>query len=423
MLACKQKIMKSKCIYIVGIIVLSVIAGLMISCNNANKDSTEALEVLAPVAEPQKKYGIEIEGWNIINDTVQQGDLLGTILAKYGITAQQIDKIGRMDSEDFRVTLITPDKPYAVFSDTIIDGISQAKYFVYENTKITYTKYDFTQTDTIIITQERKSVDTLELEASGKITSSLWNALVEKDYPWELAIALSQTFAWTVDFYALQPENWFKVIYSEYRVDGEYVGIGEIKAGLFYHGGAELWAIPFVQDSARNFYDTLGVNMRKTFMQAPLKFTRVSSRYSGARFHPVHKRVKSHLAVDFAAPAGTPVYAASDGTIVTRTYGKGAGYYVKIRHNSVYSTVYMHFSKFGKFKVGERVQQGDIIGYVGSTGWSTGPHLHYEVHENGVKINPLTFDPPPADPVDSADMDAFNVEKRIWIERINKISN
>jgi len=125
--------------------------------------------------------------------------------------------------------------------------------------------------------------------------------------------------------------------------------------------------------------------------------------------------------VDFSAPMGTPVYAASDGTIVTRTYGEGAGYYVAIRHNSVYTTVYMHFSRFGQYNVGDRVNQGDIIGYVGSTGWSTGPHLHYEVHENGQKIDPLAFEPPPADPVDSINLPRFHEEKRYWIDAVNAI--
>jgi murein DD-endopeptidase MepM/ murein hydrolase activator NlpD len=147
--------------------------------------------------------------------------------------------------------------------------------------------------------------------------------------------------------------------------------------------------------------------MRKTFLLAPLEYTHISSRYSHARMHPIWQTVGEHLAVDFSAPSGTPVYAASDGTITTRTFQSGAGNYVVIRHNSVYSTVYMHFSKFGEYNVGDRVNQGDIIGYVGSTGWSTGPHLHYEVHENGKKIDPLTFEPPPAEPVDSAHMGTF----------------
>ncbi len=243
----------------------------------------------------------------------------------------------------------------------------------------------------------------------------------DNGYNWDLALALSQAFAWTVDFYSLQPNDWFKVIYDELYVEDSRVGISGIKAGVFYHGGKELWAIPFKQNSAVCFFDTLGNSMRKTFLKAPLEYTRVSSRYSNARMHPVFNKVREHFAVDFAAPSGTPIYAASDGTIVGRTYGTGAGYYVTIRHNSVYTTVYMHLSRFGAYNVGDYVAQGDIIGYVGSTGWSTGPHLHYEVHENGHKIDPLTFEPPPAEPIDSANMKQFETEKRKWIDLVKSI--
>ena len=377
----------------------------------------EELEVVI-----ETKFGIPINDYEIYVDTVRSGQTLGGILNKYGITAIQVDKIAKMSTDTFNVTRINVGRPYYVFSDTIIDSIPQAKYFVYENGSVIYTLYNFTKPDSIIIEKFRKPVDTLTKSASGVIESSLWNAIIKEGLSWELAIALSQTFAWTVDFYALNKNDAFKVIYEEFFVEDKSIGIGTVQGGVFYHHGQEFWAIPFTQDSITCFYDTLGNSNRKTFLIAPLQYTRVSSRYSHARMHPIHKRPKAHLAVDYAAPTGTPVYAASDGVIVTRAYGTGAGYYVKIRHNSVYSTVYMHFSKFGNYNVGDYVRQGDVIGYVGSTGWSTGPHLHYEIHENGQKIDPLKFEPPPAEPVDSANMERFNIEKREWIDKINEIN-
>jgi murein DD-endopeptidase MepM/ murein hydrolase activator NlpD len=411
--------MKKKKLYIIiSIIVLAAITTtlVIIFTKKSEPQSTEIKEEKIP-----EKYGIPIEGWDLITDTVRKGDYLGTILSKYGITSQQIDKIGRMSTDSFNTTLINVGNAYTVFSDTTINGVPQAKIFVYENSDVRFTKYDFRNPDTIIIEKLRKPVDTVTLEAAGVIEYSLWQTMTDNGYSWELALAMSQTFAWTVDFYSLQKGNWFKVIYSEYFVEDKRIGLGEVKAGVFYHGGKELWAIPFMQDSVLCFYDTLGNSMRKTFLLAPLEYTTISSRYSYARMHPIWHTVGEHLAVDFSAPSGTPVYAASDGTITTRTFQSGAGNYVVIRHNSVYSTVYMHFSRFGEFNVGDRVNQGDIIGYVGSTGWSTGSHLHYEVHENGKKIDPLTFDPPPAEPVDSAHMERFNKEKRKWIDQINKI--
>jgi murein DD-endopeptidase MepM/ murein hydrolase activator NlpD len=410
--------MKKKHLFIIIIIAVLAAITVTILLITLKKSPVEVEVVEEKIPE---KYGIPLEGWTLYTDTVRKGDYLGTILSKYGITAQQIDKIGRMSTDSFNTTMINLNHAYTVFSDTLINGVPQAKIFVYENSNIKFTKYDFRNPDTIIIEKLRKPVDTVTLEASGVIKYSLWQTMIDNDYSWELALALSQTFAWTVDFYALQKGDWFKVVYNEYYVEDKRIGMGEVKAGVFFHGGKELWAIPFIQDSVTCFYDTVGMSMRKTFLLAPLEYTGISSRYTNARMHPIFHTVGEHLAVDFSAPSGTPVFAASDGTIVTRTFQAGAGNYVVVRHNSVYTTVYMHFSSFGKYNVGERVNQGDIIGYVGSTGWSTGPHLHYEVHENGKKIDPLTFDPPPAEPVDSANMARFNKEKRKWIDQINGI--
>lgn len=412
--------MKKKIILIVvGILVLAAVAVVLVI--SLKKKDTPVVEKEVVEVKPPEKYGILLEGWTLYSDTVKKGDFLGTIMGRYGINAQQIDKIAKMSSDTFNITLINLGRPITVFSDTVIDSIPQASYFVYENTSVTYTKFDFTDPDTIFVEKLRKPIDTVTLEASGVIEYSLWQAMLDNDYSWQLALAMSQTFAWTVDFYALQPGDWFKVIYNEYYVEDVRIGIGQVEAGVFYHGGKELWAVPFTQDSSLSFFDTVGNSMRKTFLLAPLEYTGISSRYSHARMHPIFHQVTEHLAIDYSAPSGTPVYAASDGTIVTRTYGNGAGYYVAVRHNSVYTTVYMHFSRFGAFNVGERVNQGDVIGYVGSTGWSTGPHLHYEIHENGQKIDPLAFEPPPAEPVDSIHLERFHEEKRQWIDRVNAI--
>lgn len=405
---------------IVLIVVLSVIvvAGVAVAvimfCGKAEDDRVEV-----PVEEPdvETRFGFPVDDWKITDDTVRQGDYLGTILNRYGVPMSLVDKIARIsDSIDY--TRISVGRPFSVFS-LPDDTARVAKVFVYENSPLMFTVFDFR--DSVDVFRKYHDVDTVVCTASGRISSSLWNVLDSKGYDWDLAVGMSQVWAWTVDFYALQKDDWFKVIFEEYRVDGETVRIGKVLAGVFSHNGKERWAIPFVNDSVAEFFDTSGQSIRKTFMKAPLKFTRISSRYTNSRMHPIHHVPKAHLAVDFSAPTGTPVYAASDGRITIRQYGNGAGNYVKIRHNSIYETVYMHLSKFGKYNVGDYVHQGDVIGYVGSTGWSTGPHLHYEVHENGKKINPLNFDPPTAEPVDSANMERFNREKRPWIEKIGKI--
>ena len=405
---------------IVLIVVLSVIvaAGVAVAvimfCSRTEEDR-EDVAVQEPVVE--MRFGFPADQWTITDDTVRQGDYLGTILNRYGVPMSQVDKIARIsDSVDY--TRISVGRPYSVFSSPD-DTARVAKIFVYENSSLMFTVFDFR--DSVDVFRKYHDVDTVVCTASGRISSSLWNVLDSKGYDWDLAVGMSQVWAWTVDFYALQKDDWFKVIFEEYRVGGEMVRIGKVLAGVFSHNGKERWAIPFVNDSVSEFFDTCGQSIRKTFMKAPLKFTRISSRYTNSRMHPIHHVPKAHLAVDFSAPMGTPIYAASDGRITIRQYGNGSGNYVKIRHNSIYETVYMHLSKFGKYNVGDYVHQGDVIGYVGSTGWSTGPHLHYEVHENGKKINPLNFDPPTAEPVDSANIERFNREKRPWIEKIGKI--
>jgi len=378
---------------------------------------------LPKVTPPQTLYGIRVQDYQIIVDSVRQGETIGSILSKYGISGVLIHRIGQMSSDSINLTMIHVGQKYTVFIDTLSDTVPKTKYLVYENGVIVYTKFDFSITDSVIAQKYQREVDTLHNSASGVIETSLWNTLVDQDLNWELAIKLSQTFAWTIDFYGLQKGDYFKVLYSELAVEGKKIGNIEIESAIFHHGGKDLWAIPFVQDSVMQFFDTSGMSMKKSFLKAPLQYSSVSSRYTNARMHPIFHKVTEHRAVDYSAPAGTPVFAASDGRIAVRAYESGAGNYVKIVHNSMYATVYMHFSSFGQYQQGDFVKQGDIIGYVGSTGWSTGPHLHYEIHENGYKIDPLSFEAPPAEPVKTENIEKFNIEKRKWVKALNKIKN
>ncbi|HPG73251.1 MAG TPA: peptidoglycan DD-metalloendopeptidase family protein [Bacteroidales bacterium] len=382
-------------------------------------------EVIDEIQEPEIEmlYGIPIDSFQIVVDTVKSGETIGAIMSRYGISGLLIHKIGQMSCDSLNLTMIHPGQKFTVFIDTSDTSSPITKYIVYENGQIVYTMFNFVTADSVYAHKYRKKVDTVHMSASGVIESSLWNALVEQGLSWELAINLSQTFAWTIDFYGLQKGDYFKVLYTELKVEGECIGNIEVEAAVFSHSGREQWAIPFVQDSIHQFFDTAGNSTRKTFLKAPLQYSTVSSRYTNARMHPIFHRVTEHRAVDYAAPYGTPVFAASDGRIAIRAYDSGAGNYVKIVHNSVYSTVYMHLGSFGKYQVGDYVKQSDIIGYVGSTGWSTGPHLHYEIHENGFKIDPLSFEAPPADPVKPENMEAFNKEKKKWIQALNKIPN
>jgi murein DD-endopeptidase MepM/ murein hydrolase activator NlpD len=222
-------------------------------------------------------------------------------------------------------------------------------------------------------------------------------------------LELSDIYAWTIDFFGLQKGDSIRVYYDEQYVDTTRIGIGRIYAAEFYHGKVWQEAYWFEAENTRNYYDSKGNSMRKAFLKAPLSYKRISSGFTYKRLHPVHKVYKPHTGVDYAAPMGTPVMTIGDGTVIQREYRGGGGNTVKIKHNATYTTAYLHLSKFADgLKVGQHVKQGQVIGYVGSTGTSTGPHLDFRVWKNGTAIDPLKMDSPPAEPIPAQLKDTFS---------------
>jgi murein DD-endopeptidase MepM/ murein hydrolase activator NlpD len=238
-----------------------------------------------------------------------------------------------------------------------------------------------------------------------------------------LALRLSDIFAWSIDFYAIQKGDRFRVIYDEMFVDSASIGVGNIYAVQFDHMGTENYAFRFFQDDRFDYFDEEGQSLRKAFLKSPLEFARISSRFSHSRMHPVLRIRRPHHGVDYAAPKGTPVRAIGDGTVIARAYqAGGGGNYVKIKHNSVYTTTYMHLSGFAKGIVqGARVQQGQVIGFVGSTGLSTGPHLDFRVHKNGTPVDPLKVEAPPVEPVNESRMPEYVTMKDSLLAELQKI--
>jgi len=235
---------------------------------------------------------------------------------------------------------------------------------------------------------------------------------------------LSDVFAWTVDFFGLYPGDKFRVMYDELMIDSTSIGIGTIYAAWFEHRGEMNYAFRFEQDSAYSYWDEKGNSLKKSFLKAPLRFSRISSRYSGSRMHPVLKIYRPHTGVDYAAPAGTPVVAIGDGAVVEKGYNHAAGNFVKIRHNSVYTTGYNHLSRFGKgIEKGVRVKQGDLIGYVGSTGYATGPHLDLRFWMNGKAIDPLKVKSPPVEPIKPENMIRFTFERDSLLSMLDSTKN
>lgn len=229
-----------------------------------------------------------------------------------------------------------------------------------------------------------------------------------------MAINIADVFAWQIDFYDVKEGDSFRVLYDiAYIDDTTALNISGIQGAIFTHQGKDFVAIPFTQDSVSEYFDQDGNSLRKAFLKAPLDIFRITSRFTNARFHPILKRYRAHHGVDYAAPVGTPVKSIGAGTIIAKGYQNGGGNFLKVKHNSVYTTTYMHLSKFAKgIQVGSHVQQGEVIAYVGSTGLSTGPHLDFRVHKNGQPINPLNMEAPPSLPVKAELRDSFAIVKQ-----------
>lgn len=365
----------------------------------------------AMVVETPKEYGIEIENYTIEYGVIGRNQTLGNLLRNYNLKPKTIQNLISVPRSSFDLRKIRSGNRYAVFITK--DTNEYLDYFVYEKDLIDFVKFQFRE-DSIAVTSDSKPVNVKQAKVRGVIESSLWNAMVDNGNDPLMANELSEIYAWTIDFFGLQQGDSFSMVIDEKYVDTLYVGYGKVQAAYFKHSGAEFYAIPFIQDSVESFYDLEGNSLRKAFLKAPLKYSRISSRFSNSRMHPIYKIRRPHHGVDYAAPMGTPVFAIGDGKVVTakRGYNKGAGNYLKIKHNSVYTTGYLHLKAFASgVALGAYVKQGDLIGYVGSTGASTGAHLDFRFYKNGRAIDPLKVEAPPVEPVHEENKAVFDSVK------------
>jgi murein DD-endopeptidase MepM/ murein hydrolase activator NlpD len=396
---------------------------LSLSCRQAKeKKSSEQFETdtLMPPLPPVLRYGLPVDSFLIADGTVRPNQHLSHILNDYGVGMGIIDQIARQSQEVFDVRKIRRGNNYFIFQTP--DSMAQARYFIYENSATDY--YVFELFDSLKVYRGEKEIETTRRIGHGEIQSSLWNTMKDNGLDPMLALRLSDIFAWSIDFYAIQKGDRFRVIYDELFVDSTSIGIGEIYAIQFDHIGKENYAFRFFQDDRFDYFDEEGQSLRKAFLKSPLEFSaRISSRFSHSRMHPVLRIRRPHHGVDYAAPKGTPVRTIGDGTVIARAYqAGGGGNYVKIKHNSVYVTTYMHLSGFAKGIVqGARVQQGQVIGFVGSTGLSTGPHLDFRVHKNGTPVDPLKVEAPPVEPVNESRMREYMILKDSLLNELQNI--
>ena len=391
---------------------LSVLVSCVSSCTNqenvehGQQDSlkVDSVEAVKPI--PRDSFlGVDVLDLDVLQGEFPNNQILGKFLLQYGLTSQQIHLLSEKSKPIFDVRKIRGGNTYHIIQTR--DSVPVTKNFIYEVNPTEYIIYTI-EGDSVAVRRLQKTMIYRERIVSGEIETSLWNSVVGQGVPFDLALQMSNIYAWNIDFFGLQKGDKYRVQYVEVLCDdSSFVRIDTIKTACFTHCGTEFWAIPFCQGGRTDYYDAEGNSLRKAFLKAPLSYSRISSYFTHKRFHPVLKYYRPHHGVDYAAPKGTPVSTIGDGRVTYKGWTKGGGNTVKIQHNSMYTTSYMHLSKFGKISVGSMVRQGEVIGYVGSTGVSTGPHLDFRVYQNGTPVNPLTIKSPPVEPVADSNRVAF----------------
>ncbi len=371
-----------------------------------------------PVTVPTLKYGFALDTFQVTKSVIENNQFLSDILLKHKINYGQIDQIAKKADDIFSVTKLRAGKPYMILAK---DTASAAEYFIYEPDDFRYVVYDLRDTMSVKIVEHE--ITTKIQTAVGTIESSLWNAMVDNGHSFDLTAKLEDVFAWSIDFHHVQKGDQFKLIYDEQFIDGKAVGVGKVRGAYYKNYDNEYHAIYFENEKHHGYFDLEARPMEKAFLKAPVKYSRISSRFNRNRFHPVLKRRKAHLGTDYAAPYGTPIFAVADGVVVKRGYGRGNGNYVKIKHDGVYQTQYLHMQNFAKgVNVGVHVKQGQTIGYVGATGLATGPHVCFRFWKNGRQVNHLRENLPPPDPMPKSDIPRYMVVRDSIKAQLDQIS-
>ena len=363
-------------------------------------------------------FGINADNYTVERKEVASGESWGKILGAYGIGTKKILRLDQLTKDICPLRTIRAGAHYTTF--TRQDSTSVAlDHLVYEKNIVDYVVFSFVG-DSVAVREGQREVEIRRKKSSATISSSLWGAIIEAELPYSLASEMEDIYQWTVDFFGIQQGDSFTVIYDEKFIDTLSVGVGRVWGAKFTHRGKDIYAIPFEQGGKLQYWEEDGGSLRKQLLKAPLKFTRISSKFSHARLHPVTKKVRPHHGVDYAAPSGTPVRAVADGVVTVKTHKKADGNILKIKHPGNLSSGYLHLRGFAKgIKVGARVSQGQVLGYVGSTGYSTGPHLDFRLWKGSTPINPLKVPQKPAEPISNDNKVKFEQVKARVIAELN----
>lgn len=384
--------------FLITFLILTVLFQSISSCKKSDKLENKVIKDKIIDLPPNMKYGFNLNDFIVKKKKIKRGDTFGSILEENFIDYPEVHKILQKIKTQVSVKKLQIGKPYTLLFSK--DSIKAPKIFIYQKDIQGYTIVQLR--DSIYGLKKNKPVRTVQMEASGTIESSLYQTMLDNGYNEALTYYLSDIYAWTIDFFRLQKGDRFKIIYTEKFVDDTIsIGIKKIKAASFEHKGQIIEAYEFQTDSTKgiiDYFDQYAKNLRRAFLKAPVSFGRVSSRYNLKRRISFYGRVKPHKGTDFAAAVGTPIMTTANGTVVKSSYSKGNGNYVTIKHNNKYSTQYLHMRR-RKVKVGQYVKQGDVIGWVGMTGYTSGPHVCYRFWKNGRQVDPFKQKLPEAKPI------------------------
>ena len=396
-------------------LILLLLPAAFLSCGNTSSEASKSDVGQVDSTALVQPLGFNPDTFEVREGKVRNGQYFSTLMTGLGLSQQEAYDLTQACGTVFDVRSLRVGQSYKGYYQD-----SKLRYVVYERDKATCVVFDCA--DPAVWLYE-KPVEVTEKYADVTINTSLWNDMRKAGVSPLLIISLSDIYAWTIDFFALQKGDRFRVLYQERRCDGEVIAVDTVKYAVFSHENKDFPMVMYNQQDGGNiWWNDKGESMRKAFLKAPLNFTRVSSGFSYSRKHPVTRKVQPHTGVDYAAPTGTPVMSIGDGVVTSVKYEGAGGNTVRIRHNSVYSTAYLHLSKYAKgLKAGQRVRQGEVIGYVGSTGRSTGPHLDFRVWKNGSPINPLKMESPPAEPIKSANRKSFEAVHMNYKAKVDTI--
>ena len=396
-----------------------VVSSVIWSCNNT--ETTEAIETLKPLPIVEQ-FGFKYNDFNVSNDTIQKGDTFGSIFNTQNLGDQKVYDIIEKVKDSFDVRMMRIGKPFTLFRSK--DRKKKLEAFVYQSDRGTYYVIDLR--DSLKVFKKIRPIRIINRTIAGSLDGSLSEALEKQGVDAALANKLTKVYAWSIDFFKLQKGDKFGITFTERYIDDTiYDGVDSLKAAFFEYKGKTIYAFPFAQNEASgklDYYDDEGKALKNFFLKAPLKFANITSHFTKNRFHPVQLIWKAHKGTDYAAPTGTPIMTTASGVVEQTGFTAGNGNFVKVKHDRTYSTQYLHMSKIIARK-GQHVNQGDVIGKVGSTGLATGPHVCYRFWKNGVQVDALKLQLPNSEPMDKRNLPRFLTQMKPLKKELDSIAN